>query len=121
MINAFSFEKKKAIEKDVLMVGDAAGLITPLCGNGMAMAIHSAKVLSEIIICNRKGADFQSEEILNQYEKRWRHLFAFRLWTGRTIQRLFGNSYSSEFAVELMKRSPWVSRQIIKNTHGKPF
>jgi flavin-dependent dehydrogenase len=26
------------------MIGDTAGLIHPLCGNGMAMAIHSAKL-----------------------------------------------------------------------------
>ncbi len=32
------------------MTGDAAGMITPLCGNGMAMAIHSAKILSEYLI-----------------------------------------------------------------------
>lgn len=121
VINAFSFEKKKAIEKDVLMAGDAAGLITPLCGNGMAMAIHSAKVLSEIIISKREDTLFQRAEIFSQYEKLWRHLFALRLWTGRTIQNLFGNRYSSELAVQLMKRSPWISRQIIKNTHGLPF
>jgi hypothetical protein len=27
------------------MIGDTAGLIHPLCGNGMAMAIHSAKIV----------------------------------------------------------------------------
>jgi flavin-dependent dehydrogenase len=31
--------------EDMLMIGDTAGLIHPLCGNGMAMAIHSAKLL----------------------------------------------------------------------------
>jgi flavin-dependent dehydrogenase len=30
------------------MIGDTAGLIHPLCGNGMAMAIHSAKLAAEI-------------------------------------------------------------------------
>jgi flavin-dependent dehydrogenase len=31
------------------MVGDSVGMIHPLCGNGMAMAIHSAKILSELL------------------------------------------------------------------------
>jgi flavin-dependent dehydrogenase len=31
------------------MIGDTAGLIHPLCGNGMAMAIHSAKIVSKLI------------------------------------------------------------------------
>jgi 2-polyprenyl-6-methoxyphenol hydroxylase-like FAD-dependent oxidoreductase len=30
------------------MIGDTAGLIHPLCGNGMAMAIHSAKIVSKL-------------------------------------------------------------------------
>ena len=44
---SFSFAPKKPVEEHILMSGDAAGLITPLCGNGMAMAIRSAKILSE--------------------------------------------------------------------------
>jgi flavin-dependent dehydrogenase len=31
------------------MIGDTAGLIHPLCGNGMAMAIHSAKLCRNTI------------------------------------------------------------------------
>ena len=41
-----SFSKKNAIENNVLMLGDAAGMITPLCGNGMSMAMHGAKTAS---------------------------------------------------------------------------
>jgi hypothetical protein len=37
-ISQISFEKKTRIEKHMLMLGDAAGMITPLCGNGMSMA-----------------------------------------------------------------------------------
>jgi len=43
-----------------LMIGDTAGLIHPLCGNGMAMAIHSAKIASELI------GDFYANRIKSQ-------------------------------------------------------
>ncbi len=46
VINEISFASKKVVENHILMIGDAAGMITPLCGNGMAMAIHSAKILA---------------------------------------------------------------------------
>ena len=42
VINEISFAPKQPVEQHVLMCGDAAGLITPLCGNGMAMALHGA-------------------------------------------------------------------------------
>jgi len=32
------------------MIGILAGLIHPLCGNGMAMAIHSAKLRMELVL-----------------------------------------------------------------------
>ena len=49
-ISQISFSNKTSIENHMLMCGDAAGMIHPLCGNGMAMAIHSAKMASELII-----------------------------------------------------------------------
>ena len=45
-IAQISFIKKSLVEHHVLLLGDAAGLITPLCGNGMSMALHSAKIAS---------------------------------------------------------------------------
>ncbi len=32
------------------MCGDTAGLITPLCGNGMSMAIGASKILTGLIV-----------------------------------------------------------------------
>ena len=45
-ISQISFGKKDITNSDFLFVGDSAGLIHPLCGNGMAMAIHSAHIAS---------------------------------------------------------------------------
>jgi len=117
VINAFSFKPKEPVVNGIFMVGDAAGLITPLCGNGMAMAIHSAKILAELIDENHdKGHDWLTEK----YSHTWKKTFAKRLWFGRQVQRLFGSGPSSEIAVSLMKNSPFVARQIMKNTHGQP-
>ena len=38
IISQISFARKSPIEDYVLMIGDAAGMITALCGNGMSMA-----------------------------------------------------------------------------------
>ncbi|MDB9964489.1 hypothetical protein OAD50_05405 [Vicingaceae bacterium] len=42
VISQIRFERKKPIEDGVFMLGDAAGLIVPLCGNGMSMALKAA-------------------------------------------------------------------------------
>ena len=49
-ISQISFSDKTTVQDHILMCGDAAGMIHPLCGNGMAMAIHSAKIASELVI-----------------------------------------------------------------------
>jgi menaquinone-9 beta-reductase len=104
----------------MLMVGDAAGMITPLCGNGMAMAIHSAKIASELVLkfCEDE-IDFDT--LMNQYSGKWKLIFANRLRIGRTVQKLFGNKMLSSFAVELVLKSKSLSTYIMKQTHGQPF
>ena len=49
-ISQISFASKPLIEDHVIMSGDSAGMIHPLCGNGMSMAKNSAKMISEILI-----------------------------------------------------------------------
>jgi flavin-dependent dehydrogenase len=43
-ISQISFSKKEQVQDHVIMVGDAAGMVTPLCGNGMSMALHGSKI-----------------------------------------------------------------------------
>ncbi len=116
VINEINFSSKKCIENHILMIGDAAGLITPLCGNGMAIAIHSGKIAAESILY---GKNRKSRESL--YQIQWSKHFRNRLFLGRSLQKLFGAKITSELALLLMKSSGFMANQIIKNTHGEPF
>jgi menaquinone-9 beta-reductase len=120
VINEISFETKLPVEQHILMAGDSAGMITPLCGNGMAMAIHSAKIAAEIIpqFLNGKISRKAMEE---KYAEAWRKNFSARLWRGRQIQKLFGNAALSNFTVNLILRSKPLARMLVRTTHGQPF
>ncbi len=120
VINEISFATKTPIENHVLMAGDAAGMITPLCGNGMALAIHAAKILSELVKEFVEGK-LTREQLEIMYTKKWTSLFANRLWSGRQIQRLFGDEWTSNLAVNLMRNSKSIANLIIRNTHGDAF
>jgi flavin-dependent dehydrogenase len=120
VINEISFATKSPVENHVLMAGDAAGMITPLCGNGMAMAIHSAKLLCEEVISHARNLTSR-EQMENSYAQKWNTTFSDRLWRGRQIQKLFGNPVTSSLAVNLILFSKPVARLIIRNTHGKVF
>ncbi len=120
VINEISFATKAPIENHLLMAGYAAGMITPLCGNGMALAIHSAKVLSELVVQYQKG-ELDRNQLEEVYTRQWTSLFARRLWAGRQVQKLFGNEWTSNLAVNLMRHSRPLADLIIRNTHGNPF
>ncbi|MEY3643512.1 MAG: hypothetical protein RLZZ207_206 [Bacteroidota bacterium] len=116
VITEINFERKLPVENHLLLLGDAAGLITPLCGNGMAMAIHSAKLAAEAL---QKGTTRQ--EVEEYYASSWNKQFYKRLGAGRAIQRLFGSGRGSVIARNLIEHVPFVARTLLKNTHGQPF
>ncbi len=117
VINEISFAPKTSIENHILMVGDTAGLITPLCGNGMAMAIHGAKLAAEVLIENFDNR----RNVESKYQDIWQRNFAQRLWIGRNVQRLFGGIWLSEIALMTLKLIKPLFRFIIKKTHGEVF
>jgi menaquinone-9 beta-reductase len=120
VINEISFETKSPVEHHILMAGDAAGMIAPLCGNGMAMAIHASKLVSSLSIdfCRQK---ISRNVLEKQYAQQWKKVFAARLWKGRQIQMLFGNATLSNAAVNLTLYSRPLANMIVRNTHGEIF
>ncbi|MFT3911540.1 MAG: FAD-dependent monooxygenase [Ferruginibacter sp.] len=119
-ISQISFQQKTAVENNVLMIGDAAGLITPLCGNGMSMAMHAGKIAS-IYIDEFLNAKISRDQMETNYSKEWKQTFGKRLQTGRIIQRFFGKIWVTNLFVGVMKRLPALTNMIIKKTHGDAF
>lgn len=122
VINEIYFDKKSCIENHLMLSGDSAGLITPLCGNGMAMAVHSAKILSEIILRNFNGKEISLNErnkIEKEYSEEWKRTFSKRLFWGRTLQGFSGNNaITSLFLAAVHFISP-LERYLISQTHGR--
>lgn len=119
-INEISFETKAPVEGGILMAGDAAGMIAPLCGNGMAMAIHSgwmASCWAEKFI----QGNMTRQEMENGYASQWHSTFARRLWLGRRLQRAFESPWLSASLVNMVMQSNFLTRIVIKQSHGKEF
>jgi flavin-dependent dehydrogenase len=120
-ISQISFEKKEAVENHILMIGDTAGLIHPLCGNGMAMAIHSAKIVSELIIEYLDKKISTRKELEEKYSKEWNTNFKSRLATGRFLSKILRMENLAAFLMQLLAIFPFLLPRIIKKTHGKPI
>ena len=118
-ISQVSFQTKNPIENHIIMCGDTAGMIHPLCGKGMAMAISSARLASTRILQFLNGEIKTREGLEKQYFRDWNKEFKIRLKTGHFIAWLFRNQTISQIAYSILKRTPSLLPKMIKFTHGK--
>ena len=120
-ISQICFEEKQAVENHILMIGDTAGLIHPLCGNGMAMAIHSAKIVSELIDKYFNKEIKSRKELEEKYIQEWNFNFKNRLKMGRFLSNLLQKQKLSGVLMRILIIFPFLLPKIIKKTHGKPI
>ncbi|XZF16318.1 NAD(P)/FAD-dependent oxidoreductase [Chitinophagaceae bacterium MMS25-I14] len=120
VISQISFHKKEQVYDHILLTGDAAGLITPLCGNGMSMAFHASKLAFGVIEQFLSGA--VSRKLMEQeYIKMWKQQFATRLSAGRLLQANFGKSTTTTLLLQSLKLFPFLKQPLIRATFGREF
>ena len=119
-ISNVTFHPKPSHANGILLLGDAAGMITPLCGNGMSMALHASSLAAQHLHQYFLGSASQMDTLLN-YERDWQQHFGLRLKVGRTVQRFFGSSLLSNILLSTVGSIPAATRALVKATHGQPF
>lgn len=119
-ISQIAFDAKAPVENHILMTGDTAGLIHPLCGNGMAIAVHSAKIAAELIIEHLEG-NISRNELETGYSKAWRNHFNGRIKAGRLLAKILAKPVLNRRLMALITLFPSLLPVIIKQTHGKPI
>jgi flavin-dependent dehydrogenase len=120
-ISQISFRTKAPVENHILMCGDSAGMIHPLCGNGMGMAIRSAQLASLCIIDYIQGKIPTRTKMEQAYYNKWQSNFKLRLKVGHSIAFLFRQQKVATIMLYLLRVFPFLVPQIIKLTHGKPM
>ena len=120
-ISQISFEQKQPVEDHIFMIGDSAGLIHPLCGNGMAMAIHSAKIFSEVFLKAFRDTSMNRDTLEKQYSQLWHESFSKRLKTGKKIQAVLLHPLATNVGFKAAKMFPSIVPSLIRRTHGEPL
>jgi flavin-dependent dehydrogenase len=120
-ISQISFESKSPVQDHIIMCGDSAGMIHPLCGNGMSMALRSAQLASDLIIDYLDKKIESREQLEKAYTSSWNKTFKSRLKVGHIVANLFSNDRLVELSIFALKRMPFLAPAIIKRTHGNPM
>jgi len=119
-ISQISFERKPVVDKGIFMIGDSAGLIHPLCGNGMAMAFRAASIFSELYLDFRNNKR-SLKELESRYISKWNRNFRSRLRVGGLIQKVLLSKTASGLVSGFLNSFPSTLPFLIRQTHGKPF
>ncbi|UWX56464.1 NAD(P)/FAD-dependent oxidoreductase [Maribacter litopenaei] len=118
-IGQISFEEKEPVVNHVLMCGDTAGLIHPLCGNGMAMAIHAGKLVSESVHGFFDKSSMGRQNMEEAYRSAWNRHFKNRLRYGRYFQEILLNETLLHWGISTLGQSKSLLTNLIAKTHGK--
>ncbi|MEA2237115.1 MAG: hypothetical protein QOC81_1839 [Thermoanaerobaculia bacterium] len=93
------FRARSAVEDGIFMIGDASGVIDPLTGNGMAMALQSALVAAPFIAAALENGDRQRSE--DAYRARHAELFSHRIAWSRRVAFLLSRPALLDAALRL--------------------
>jgi flavin-dependent dehydrogenase len=102
---------------DVCMVGDAAGMIAPLCGDGMAMALDAADLLTPLAddwLTGRRP----TQSFRTAYRQQWQRRFGRRMRIGRWVHAAAFRPTLTAALLRTCTALPPLARWLIRATRG---
>lgn len=110
------FRARSAVEHGIFMIGDASGVIDPLTGNGMAMAVQSA-LLAAPLLARLVESPSQRSAIEDEYRRAHRAFFASRIAWSRRAATLLSRPHIIEAALSLF-HSPSIGALFARHTRA---
>jgi len=87
----------------VVLVGDAAGFLDPLTGEGLRHGLASARVAIDAILADRP----------DRYEAAWPKIIRRYRWLTAGLLFLGNRSWTRERIVPVAARCPWIFRRVV--------
>ena len=117
-ISNFVLGPRRMHRDGALMAGDAAAMIPPATGNGMAMALHSGRLAGKFT-SQFLQESMSRKEMTLAYERAWKKMMGRRLQWGGLIQDLMESPRWSKMAYFGLRTFPSLLPAIISRTHGR--
>lgn len=116
-VGQVSFRRKGLFDGGLCMIGDAAAMITPLCGDGMAMALDTAEIAAVLAASYLQGA-LSRPAFERAYARAWKRRFARRLRVGRLLHAAFAHPATAGMMVRAGSAVPGLASWLVRSTRG---
>ncbi len=114
------FGHRDAVEDGMLMVGDSAGMIAPLAGDGIGIAMEQGYMLGRLFAEKRR--ELLSRALLvREYRRRSARLFSARKSLALLCQRAAMSKYVAPLVAPVVASSPALASALIHGTRGRAF
>jgi geranylgeranyl reductase family protein len=111
-------KRRTAHGNGFLLLGDAAGLIDPLTGEGIGNAMHSGKIAAEVLADVCGGQDY-SDSRLREYEDRVWHEMGDALGLSYKLQRILRFRFLINLIIKKASGDESISNWIFDMLAGK--
>lgn len=111
------FARKSPAEQDILMVGDASGMIAPVTGDGMEIALQTGMLASTCTAAFLDGV-LTTDELVRHYSHTWRQAFGFRLRMGHMLQAIMLRPRWIMPGIRLLNRVPALGQYLVNSTRS---
>jgi len=111
------FGRRNVVENHIFMIGDAAGVIAPLAGDGIGMAFQSAKLISSLLSDYKKGK-YSGYQLEKTYVMEWNKLFLRRIRFALFVQNLVLRRFTNKISYSFSKIFPSIMPVLIKVTRS---
>ncbi len=111
------FGTKSKIANGMFMIGDTAQVIAPLAGDGIGMAMESAKILAEVLEEGR-NKKLSTENISHSYETQWISSFRKRIIIAKTIQQLLFSKHGKKAGGLVLSLFPSLLSYTVEKTRN---
>jgi menaquinone-9 beta-reductase len=119
-VSGINFLIKKTATDSSFYLGDAAGSIAPVTGNGMSIGLRSACVLADTIHQYYTNT-LTRRQLADTYTGFWNKEFSTRIKLSRHIQKLSEYSVLANLTIGIFNSFPSLAKGVIRQTHGNPF
>lgn len=112
------FGKKEFMKEDVIFTGDAAGVIAPLAGDGIGMAMENSMLLAPLMTGFLRN-EITQEELHSMYQKQFKARFRGRLMTAGFIQQVLLHGALRQTGLKLLSVFPSLYLWGMRNTRSR--
>ncbi len=114
-VGALVFGARGSVHREILLVGDAAGLIAPLAGDGIAMALRSGLMCAAQVQAFLQGTQ-SAEQLKANYARAWNAEFLPRMRLASLLQSLALRPTFFRACVRLFRRAPRLGDWMVRHT-----